>query len=75
MENVIITLAERVQKIYGKNIETRLIDKSGPDHCPTITAEIELPNGGTFQGSGLNKREAKQKAAEKALKWLDEFVK
>lgn len=35
--NPIIELAELVQSMHGKNIETRVVGKSGADHCPTIT--------------------------------------
>ena len=66
-KNPIIELAELVQKKFGKNIETRVLDKVGADHCPTVFVEIELPDGRTFKASGTNKRIAKQKAAEKAL--------
>ena len=65
--NPIIELAELVQKKFGKNIETRVLGKTGPDHMPTVTVEIELPNGRTYEASGTNKRIAKQRAAEKAL--------
>ena len=66
--NPIIELAELVQRQYGKNIETRVTGKTGADHCPIITVEIELPNGLIIEASGKNKKEAKQKAAEIALK-------
>jgi dsRNA-specific ribonuclease len=67
-KNPIIELAEFVQYKYGANIETRVINKSGADHCPVITVEIEMPNGLIITASGKNKKEAKQKAAEIALK-------
>ena len=66
--NPIVELAELVQRQYGKNIETRVTGKTGADHCPIITVEIELPNGLIIEASGKNKKEAKQKAAEIALK-------
>lgn len=69
-KNPIIELAELVQRQYGKNIETRVINKTGADHCPVITVEIELPNGDIFTASGKNKKEAKQKAAREALESL-----
>ena len=65
--NPIIELAELVQKQFGRNIETRVLGKTGADHMPTVSVEIELPDGRTFKASGTNKRIAKQKAAEKAL--------
>ena len=69
-KNPIIELAEKIQKRFGANIETRVINKTGADHCPVITVEIELPNGEIFTASGKNKKEAKQKAARKALESL-----
>ena len=66
-KNPIIELAELVQRQCGANIETRVLGKTGPDHMPTVSVEIELPDGRTFEASGTNKRIAKQKAAEKAL--------
>ena len=65
--NPIIELAEIVQRVHGKNIETRVLGKTGPDHMPTVRVEIKLPDGRTFKSSGANKRVAKQKAAEIAL--------
>ena len=68
MENNIITeLSELMQRMYGKNIETRVINKEGADHCPVITVEIQLPNDRVYKASGKNKKEAKQKAAQKAF--------
>jgi len=68
--NPIIELAELVQRQYGKNIETRVTGKTGADHCPVITVEIELPNGEIFTAAGINQKEAKQKAAREALESL-----
>jgi len=69
--NPITELAEKIQSIYGANIQTRVISKTGADHNPTITIEIELPNGDIYKASGSNKRIAKRLAAEKALEDLD----
>ena len=70
MENPIIELATKIQKKYGENIETRVVGKLGPDHCPEIHVEIELPDGSIFRGKGNNQKIAKQNAARKALKDL-----
>lgn len=67
MTNPIVELAERVQKKFRESMVTRVIGKEGADHNPTITVEIELPNGKVYQASGINQKIAKQKAAEKAL--------
>lgn len=70
--NPIIALGETIQKRYGQNILTRVIGKEGQDHCPIVSVEIELPDGTIFKASGLNQREAKQKAAQQALDSLTE---
>ena len=70
--NPITALSEKIQKRYGQNIQTRVVGKEGQDHCPTISVEIELPDGTIFKASGLNQRETKQKAAQQALDSLTE---
>jgi len=70
MENPVIILAEKCQKIFKESIETRVVSKTGPDHCPVISVEIELPNGKIFKASGINQKEAKQAAAVEALKYI-----
>ena len=67
MNNPIVELAEKCQRIFRESMVTRLTGKTGADHNPTITVEIELPNGKVYQASGINQKIAKQKAAEKAL--------
>jgi len=67
MTNPIVELAEKCQKIFKESMVTRVTDKTGADHNPTITVEIELPNGKVYEASGINQKIAKQKAAEKAL--------
>lgn len=67
MNNPIVELAEKCQRIFRESMVTRVIGKEGADHNPTITVEIELPNGKIYQASGINQKIAKQKAAEKAL--------
>ena len=66
-KNPIIELAEKMQRIFGQNIETEVLTKEGQDHCPTVTVAIHLPNGKVYEASGSNKRIAKRKAAENAL--------
>lgn len=68
--NPIIELSELVQKQFGQSIKTSVVSKTGPDHCPTVFAKIELPNSNTFTAAGSNKKVAKQIAAKKALKHL-----
>ncbi len=70
MTNPIVELTERVQRKFRESMVTRVIGKEGADHNPTITVEIELPNGKVYKASGINQKIAKQKAAEKALEEL-----
>lgn len=65
--NPIVILAEKCQAEYRANITTKVVNKVGEDHRPTITVEIELPNGNVYRASGANQKIAKQKAAEIAL--------
>ena len=67
MYNPIVELTEKVQRKFRESMVTRVISKEGADHNPTITVEIELPNGKIYKASGINQKIAKQKAAEKAL--------
>lgn len=68
--NPIVELAELCQRKFRESIVTRVIGKEGEDHLPTITVEIELPNGKVYQASGSNQKIAKQFAAMKALEEL-----
>ena len=56
------------QKRFKRNILTRVISQSGPDHCPTIEVEIELPNGVIYKGKGGSKAEAKEILAKRILR-------
>ncbi len=68
--NPIVLLSEKCQKMYGENIVTEVIGKTGMDHCPVIEVAIYLPNGREYRAKGSNKKEAKQKAASIALQEL-----
>ena len=65
--NPIVILSELCQAKFRASMETRVISKSGPDHAPIITVEIELPDGFKYTASGCNQKEAKKIAAQKAL--------
>lgn len=43
-----------------------LVDRSGPDHAPIFTVDVNVPNAGTARATGPNKQEA-EKAAAAAL--------
>jgi len=65
--NPIVELSEFCQQQWGRNIETRVVGKTGSDHNPIITVEVELPDGRIFTASCMNQKLAKQKASENAL--------
>lgn len=58
--------------MYGENIQTEVLGKSGQDHCPTIKVRITLPNGVYRDAIGSNQKIAKQKAAKYLLDYLNE---
>ncbi len=66
-KNAMVRLCEAVQQRTRSNIVTRVTGKTGSDHEPTVFVEIELPSGKIYAGSGKNQKEARQKAALKAL--------
>lgn len=68
--NPISELNELMQKRYGESIKTKVLEKEGLDHIPTIKIAIYLPNGETFTASATNKKLAKQKAAQEALLFI-----
>ena len=70
-QNPITKLAEAIQQLYGKNIETFVVSKVGKDHNPTIEVKILLPNENEYFAEGGNQRIAKRLAAEKALEAED----
>ncbi|CAF3603840.1 unnamed protein product, partial [Rotaria sp. Silwood2] len=49
------------------SIEYKLMAQTGPSHRPMFTMAVEL-NGQVFEGIAQTKKEAKQAAAEKALR-------
>lgn len=71
MNNPIVELSEFCQKLFGANIETEVLGKTGADHMPTVTVRITLPNGQQFEASGNNKKIAKQEAAKNAINALN----
>jgi len=48
----------------------RLLSATGPEHGKLFTIEVSLPGVFTGQGSGTSKKDAEQKAAGAALKFL-----
>lgn len=67
------TLQEIVQKKFDDNITYSIIDESGPDHNKVFTAGVLFEDKIIATGTGKSKKEAEQKAAQKALadtNWL-----
>ncbi|NIS60697.1 MAG: ribonuclease III [Proteobacteria bacterium] len=56
------------QRLFGCSPRYRLSDVSGPEHDKTFGAEIFIDGRLYGYGSGKNKKEAQQKAAQEALK-------
>ncbi|CAF0751309.1 unnamed protein product [Didymodactylos carnosus] len=52
---------------FKPNVEYKLISQTGPSHRPIFTMTVEI-NGQIFEGMAATKKEAKQLAAEKALR-------
>lgn len=69
-QNPIVELSEKIQKIFGENITSEVIEKSGPDHCPIVRVRITLPNGISATDCGSNQRIARQKAAKQLLETI-----
>lgn len=69
-ETSIQFLGKWIQANTGENITYDIIKKVGPDHAPTITVKIVLPDGKEFTGTGSKKQLAANNAAEKAMKEL-----
>ncbi|CAF0884404.1 unnamed protein product [Adineta ricciae] len=55
------------------SIEYKLVAQTGPSHRPIFTMAVEI-NGQLFEGTAQTKKEAKQAAAEKALRSLNELT-
>lgn len=69
-ENPIVKLGETVQKLYGGSIKTEVLDVVGKSHNPVVTVRVTLPDGASFEASGMNQKEAKKIAAVEALDYL-----
>lgn len=68
-------LQEKVQEKLDENISYTIMDESGPDHNKSFTAGVVFRKKTVATGVGKSKKEAEQKAAQKALEnleWLEE---
>ena len=57
--------AQTHQSHFGSNIEFGMAEKTGPDHCPVVTVEVQT-RFGNFVGSGSNKKFARAEAVKEA---------
>ena len=49
----------------------RLVERTGPDHCPSFTVAVTVDDREVARGRGASKKEAEQKAASAALEKLN----
>ena len=54
----------------GKEVEYKVVSRTGPPHCPTFVMEVILDGRAYCRGQGKSKQDAKQNAAERALRHL-----
>lgn len=64
-------LQEKVQEFYSENVEYKILSEEGPDHDKTFFVGVFFQERILAKGSGKNKKEAEQKAAEKALELIE----
>ncbi|XP_074624877.1 double-stranded RNA-specific editase 1-like [Acropora palmata] len=57
----------------GKEVEYNVVSRTGPSHCPTFVAEV-IVDGCAYEGKGISKQDARQNAAERALRHLRRFL-
>ena len=66
------TLQEISQQKIKKLPEYKLINKKGPSHSPLFTISLKVLNLNQIKAEGLSIREAERKAANEALKIINE---
>ena len=66
------TLQEISQQKIKKLPEYKLINKKGPPHSPLFTVSLKVLNLNKIKAEGLSIREAERKAANEALKIINE---
>lgn len=64
------SLQEIVQRNPEEILKYVLIDESGPDHDKHFVVEVHLNNNVIGKGGGKSKKEAEQRAAQKALELM-----
>jgi len=63
-------LQEYWQARFQKSPNYKVINQTGPDHDKRFEIEVMLSGESYGKGIGRNKKEAEQKAAEKALETI-----
>ena len=66
------TLQEISQQKIKKLPEYKLVNKKGPPHSPLFTVSLKVLNLNRIKAEGLSIREAERKAANEALKIINE---
>jgi len=66
-------LQELVQKYDDEGVSYSILDESGPDHQKLFLAGVKYRDQILAKGLGNNKKEAEQKAAQAALKAVDNW--
>jgi len=64
------SLQELIQLKAGRTLSYHVTDESGPDHLKSFSVEVLINGECVGQGTGRNKKEAEQAAAEYALEDL-----
>lgn len=65
-------LQEIAQQNPGELIKYVVVDEKGPDHDKSFTVNVYLNSNLLASGTGKNKKEAEQQAAQKALRLMGE---
>ena len=57
----------------GKEVDYNVVSQTGPSHCPTFVAEV-IVDGCAYKGKGISKQDARQNAAERALRHVRRYL-
>ena len=67
------TVQQITQHAFKETPRYTLISEQGPDHDKTFEVQISIADRIMTTGTGKNKKEAEQRAAEKAIQLLEKF--
>lgn len=62
-------LNEICQKLFGQNLDCRLVSQSGAPHLPTIKVRVTTPDGKTAEAHANSQKVARQRAAKRLLEF------